>query len=76
MDYVTLNNGVRMPILGYGTLKLPESICADCVAKAIETGWRLIDTARNYANERQVGEGIAPQRDRPQGAFRHLETMD
>ena len=58
MDYVTLNNGVRMPILGYGTLKLPESTCADCVAKAIETGWRLIDTARNYANERQVGEGI------------------
>ena len=58
MDYVTLNNGVRMPILGYGTLRLPESTCAECVSDAIKTGWRLIDTAKNYANEVQVGEGI------------------
>lgn len=58
MDYVTLNNGVRMPILGYGTLRLPKEKCADCVAQAIKTGWRLIDTAKNYANEVEVGEGI------------------
>lgn len=58
MDYVTLNNGVRMPVLGYGTLRLSPDACADCVAKAVEAGYRLIDTAKNYANETHVGEGI------------------
>lgn len=58
MEYVTLNNGVRMPILGYGTLHLPAATCADCVAEAIKIGWRLIDTAKNYANEEHVGRGI------------------
>lgn len=58
MDYVTLNNGVQMPILGYGTLRLPADKCAECVAQAIRTGWRLLDTAKNYANETMVGEGI------------------
>lgn len=58
MDYVTLNNGVRMPILGYGTLRLPADRCSERVAQAIRTGWRLIDTAKNYANETMVGEGI------------------
>lgn len=58
MEYVTLNNGVRMPVLGYGTLRLPQESCAECVSRAIRTGWRLIDTAKNYVNETQVGEGI------------------
>lgn len=58
MEYVTLNNGVKMPILGYGTLKLPEATCADCVSEAIKVGWRLIDTAKNYTNEEHVGQGI------------------
>ncbi len=58
MDYVTLNNGVQMPILGYGTLRLPMDKCAECVSQAIKTGWRLIDTAKNYANEVEVGKGI------------------
>lgn len=58
MDYVTLNNGVRMPILGYGTLRLTAGQCAGCVAEAIQRGWRLIDTAKNYANETLVGDGI------------------
>lgn len=58
MDYVTLNNGVQMPLFGYGTLKLAPEQCADCVAKAIQKGYRLIDTARNYSNEIYVGEGI------------------
>lgn len=55
---VTLANGVTMPILGYGTLNLPRETCAKCVAEALQMGWRLIDTAKNYANERLVGEGI------------------
>ena len=58
MKYVVLNNGVRMPMLGYGTLKLPVETCADCVTQAIRIGWRLIDTAKNYANEEYVGKGI------------------
>ncbi|MDO5531661.1 aldo/keto reductase [Sutterella sp.] len=58
MEFVRLNNGVEMPILGYGTLRIPREKCADCVAQAIRTGWRLIDTAKNYSNEVQVGEGI------------------
>lgn len=58
MEYVTLNNGVRMPMLGYGTLNLPSDTCADCVSEAINIGWRLIDTAKNYANEEHVGRGI------------------
>ena len=58
VPFVTLNNGVKMPILGYGTLKLPTETCARCVAAAIERGWRLIDTAKNYVNEQYVGEGI------------------
>lgn len=58
MDFVTLNNDVRMPILGYGTLRLTTEQCADCVAEAIHKGWRLIDTAKNYMNETEVGKGI------------------
>ena len=54
MDYATLNNGIRMPILGYGTLRIPVERCAECVSEAIRKGWRLIDTAKNY----EVGKGI------------------
>ena len=58
MDYAPLNNGIRMPILGYGTLRIPVERCAECVSEAIRKGWRLIDTAKNYANETEVGKGI------------------
>ena len=57
MDYATLNNGIRMPILGYGTLRIPVERCAECVSEAIRKGWRLIDTAKNYANGRAVSTG-------------------
>lgn len=57
---ITLNNGVKIPALGLGVLgrETPELV-ALAVEKAIETGYRLIDTAASYGNERQVGEGIA-----------------
>ncbi len=58
MEHVTLSNGVQMPVLGYGTLRLPKEDCANAVADAIRRGWRLIDTAKNYQNETEVGEGI------------------
>lgn len=55
---VVLNNGVEMPLIGFGTLRLPAATCADNVSCAIKTGFRLIDTAKNYTNEEEVGNGI------------------
>ncbi len=59
MDYVTLNNGVEMPILGYGVFQIPDmEECERCVLDAIDVGYRLIDTAQSYGNERAVGNAI------------------
>jgi len=55
---VTLNNGVKMPILGFGTLYLNDELGERCVADAISLGYRLIDTATIYGNEAAVGAGI------------------
>ena len=59
MQQVTLNNGVVMPILGYGVFQIPDpQECERCVAEAIGSGYRLIDTAASYLNEEAVGRGI------------------
>jgi 2,5-diketo-D-gluconate reductase A len=59
MKEVTLNNGIRMPILGYGVFQIPDAEeCERCVGDAIECGYRLIDTAASYLNEEAVGRGI------------------
>jgi 2,5-diketo-D-gluconate reductase A len=55
---VTLNNGIAMPMLGFGTNSLGGDVCVRCVADAISVGYRLIDTAHVYGNEEFVGEGI------------------
>ena len=56
---VTLNNGVEMPLVGFGTYQITDDEeCARSVCAAIEAGYRLIDTAQNYGNERAVGEGV------------------
>ena len=55
---VTLNNGVTMPILGFGTNTLNGETCVRCVSEAISVGYRLIDTAHIYGNEESVGAGI------------------
>ena len=55
---VKLNNGIQMPMLGFGTNTLNEDICITCVSDAISVGYRLIDTAYIYGNELFVGEGI------------------
>lgn len=55
---VTLNNGVAMPRLGFGTNTLGGDVCVRCVSDAISVGYRLIDTAHVYGNEEFVGEGI------------------
>jgi 2,5-diketo-D-gluconate reductase A len=54
----TLNNGVKMPALGFGTLELNDSVGVNSVAQAILLGYRLIDTATIYGNEEAVGKGI------------------
>lgn len=55
---LTLSNGVEMPLLGLGTWPMNDEQAAVAVASALRTGYRLIDTAENYENERGVGEGI------------------
>ncbi len=59
MEYLTLNNGVKMPMLGLGTFQSNGADCEKAVAAAIRAGYRLIDTAEAYGNEAQVGRGIA-----------------
>ena len=59
MEYVTLNNGVKMPILGYGVYQVTKEECERCVLDALKVGYRAIDTAQSYFNERGVvGEGV------------------
>jgi 2,5-diketo-D-gluconate reductase A len=59
MQTVTLNNGLAMPIAGYGVFQIPDATeCTRCVVDAIQVGYRLIDTAASYMNEAAVGEGI------------------
>lgn len=58
MEYITLHNGVQMPLVGLGTWDLRGQECIDTVEKAIQLGYRLIDTAQMYGNEKEVGEGI------------------
>ena len=55
---VILNNGVQMPILGFGTNTLKGDLGVRCVSDAISVGYRLVDTAHIYGNEAAVGEGI------------------
>ena len=58
MEYVTLNNGVKMPILGYGVYQVTQEECERCVLDALKVGYRAIDTAQSYFNERAVGRAI------------------
>ena len=59
MDYITLNNGVEMPQLGYGVFQIPNEETREAVLTAIEVGYRSIDTAQAYGNEAGVGEAVA-----------------
>ncbi|MDE7121314.1 MAG: aldo/keto reductase, partial [Oscillospiraceae bacterium] len=59
MEYVQLNNGLKMPVLGYGVYQVTKEECERCVLDALKTGYRLIDTAQSYFNEEEVGNAIA-----------------
>lgn len=58
MEYVTLNNGIKMPLVGFGVFELDEKETEKCVLNAIEYGYRLFDTAQAYYNEENVGNAI------------------
>ena len=58
MEYKTLSNGVQMPMLGYGVFQIDDATTERCVEDAIASGYRMIDTAQAYGNERGVGAGI------------------
>ena len=60
MQYVTLNNGVKMPLEGFGVFQVPDhAVCEQAVLDAIASGYRLIDTAAAYMNEEAVGKAVA-----------------
>ncbi len=58
MEFVTLNNGVKMPRLGYGVYQVSNEECERCVLDAIGVGYRAIDTAQSYGNEAAVGDAV------------------
>lgn len=58
MEYVKLNNGVRMPQIGYGVYQVTKEECERCVIDALNAGYRMIDTAQSYFNEEEVGSAI------------------
>lgn len=59
-DYTVLNNGVKMPWLGFGVFKVPDGqVVEDAIGKALEAGYRSLDTAAIYGNERGVGNAMA-----------------
>lgn len=66
MKYITLNNGIKMPILGYGVFQVNPEECERCVSDAIETGYRSIDTAQRIitrmALEMRLKNAVCPER--------------
>lgn len=63
MEYVTLSNGVKMPILGYGVYQVTKDECERCVLDALEAGYCSLDTAQSYFNEEEVGSAMKKKRD-------------
>lgn len=58
MRYIELNNGIKMPQLGYGVYQVTKNECERCVLDALKAGYRMIDTAQSYFNEEEVGLAI------------------
>lgn len=58
MEYVTLSNGIKMPIVGYGVYQVSKEECERCVLDALKAGYRSLDTAQSYFNEEEVGNAI------------------
>lgn len=58
MEYLTLYNGVKLPIVGFGVYQITKNECKNCVLEALNAGYRHIDTAQSYFNEEEVGQAI------------------
>ena len=58
IEMVTLNNGVKMPLLGMGIYQLHGKACEHAVQEAIKLGYRLFDTAQMYGNEKELGNAL------------------
>ena len=58
MEYFKLNNGIECPVIGIGTFMLTPADAENSVREALKMGYRLVDTANAYVNERAVGRGI------------------
>lgn len=58
MKQIMLSNGVQMPMEGFGVFQIPNDACEAVVLTALKTGYRLIDTASSYQNEKAVGDAI------------------
>ena len=69
MEYIELRNGVKMPVLGYGTLQIAPSLSKQCILDALHEGYRLIDTAASYFNENEIGEAIKESKINRQDLF-------
>lgn len=77
MEEIILNNGVAMPVLGFGVYQIPDAAeCERCVLDAIEVGYRSIDTAQAYRNEEAVGPRGGKERGTPRGTVHHHQGMD
>ena len=76
MEHVTLNNGIKMPKLGYGVYQTPPEDTQRCVLDAIDVGYRSIDTAQAYYNEEGVGAATAGERSAPGGVLPDHQGMD
>jgi len=59
MKYIKINDEINLPMLGFGTLHIPPEKTKKCVLEALQCGYRLIDTAASYFNEKEIGEAIA-----------------
>ena len=73
---LTLNNGVQMPALGFGVFQTPPDVTAQAVGTALATGYRLIDTAAAYGNEREVGQAIRALRPGSRRGVHRDENLD
>ena len=76
MEYVLLNNNVKMPKLGYGVFQVSNEECERCVLDAISVGYRAIDTAQSYGNEEAVGNAIQKMWRTQRGIVPHQQDLD
>ncbi len=77
MQTIKLNNGVEIPILGFGVFQITDPAeCEQCVVDAIQTGYSHIDTAASYQNEEAVGRGIKQSGVAREEFVYHHKTLD